>query len=369
MSETNVRENIENCIVDGKVYNLNDIEKMGFDNFSLRSHMFPYKSLFRYYPNIRKYVKEEKRYRNYSFESLVNNTVFLQDAKNFDDCFDCAIDLDFDKFLNNRLNKYCEYFKIDINDEKDINVWLYRLSVLFYTYGSVEKVLSHSMQFNDEVQRLTIGIFVRNVFVDVTKNKLQWQEAICSAVRKEYIDFCDSLSKFRICCFSTSPYLNRMWSSAYANNNQGFCIEYEIDLNDKSNIDIYNSIFPVIYSQKRNDYLPLSMNIDKTPSKDDLWQMYFNGLLRKSKHWKDQKEWRLILPKGLITQNPLPFLKIKKVYLGNKMPEKDKIKIIRYCKKNKIEYVGIIRKIDSFDLIECSFDCAKCYKLNSKIKD
>ena len=101
--------------------------------------------------------------------------------------------------------------------------------------------------------------------------------------------------------------------------------------------------------------------MDKSPSKDDLWQMYFNGLLRKSKHWEDQKEWRLILHKGFITQNPLPFFKIKKVYLGNKMPNKERLKIIKHCKKHSIEYVGIIRKNDSFDLIECNGDCAKCY--------
>lgn len=366
MCKTNIQENIEKCIVDEKEYNLRDIEKMGINNFSLSAHLFPYKSLFRYYPNTRKYIKEEKCYRNYSFESLVNNTIFLQDVKNFDDCFDCAVDLDFNKFFYNRTNKYCEYFKINTNDEKDINIWLYKLSVLFYECGTIEKVLTHSTSCNDEVQKLTIENFVRNVFDGVINNNLQWQEAIYNVISKEYIAFCDSLSDFRICCFSTSPYLNRMWSSAYANNNQGFCIEYEIDLNDKKNQNLYNNIFPVIYSQKRNDFVPLSKNVDKSPSKDDLWQMYFNGLLRKSKLWKDQKEWRLILHKGFINQNPLPFFKIKKVYLGNKMPNKERLKIIKYCKKHLIEYVGIIRKSDSFDLIECNGDCLKCKKQKRK---
>jgi len=366
MSEKNIQLNAEKCIVDEKEYNLKDIERIGINNFSLGSYLFSHKSLFRYYPNTRKYIKKEKRYRNYSFESLVNNTIFLQDAKNFDDCFDCAVDLDFNKFFHNRTNKYCEYFKININDEKDINVWLYKLSVLFYECCTIEKVLTYSTPCNDEVQKLTIEIFVRNVFDGVINNNLQWQEAICNAISKEYIAFCDSLSNFRICCFSTSPYLNRMWSSAYANNNQGFCIEYEIDLNDPKNQDLYNNIFPVIYSQKRNDFIPLSKNVDKSPSKDDLWQMYFNGLLRKSKHWEDQKEWRLILHKGFITQNPIPFFKIKKVYLGNKMPNKERLKIIKHCKKHSIEYVGIIRKNDSFDLIECNGDCAKCHIQDDK---
>lgn len=47
---------------------ISDIEKMGIDIFSWSAHLFHYKSLFRHYPNARKYIKEEKRYRNYSFE-------------------------------------------------------------------------------------------------------------------------------------------------------------------------------------------------------------------------------------------------------------------------------------------------------------
>ena len=48
------------CIIDGKAYKLEDVEKMGIDEFSKSAHIFPYKSLFKYYPNVRKYEKEEK---------------------------------------------------------------------------------------------------------------------------------------------------------------------------------------------------------------------------------------------------------------------------------------------------------------------
>lgn len=155
-----------------------------------------------------------------------------------------------------------------------------------------------------------------------------------------------------------------MWSSAYADNNKGFCVEYEIDLSIKNGIDLYNNIFPVIYSQTRNDFLPLIKNLDQTLTKKDLWQMFFNGLLRKSVHWKDQLEWRLILCDGFIQQNPIPFFKIKKVYLGNKMPAKERRKIISFCRTHNIEYVGLIREHNSFNLIECKNDCYLCKNNN-----
>lgn len=347
------------CIIDNKYYELSDVEKMDFDGFSFSAHRIPYTSLFRYYPNTKKYIKEEKKYRNYSFESLENNTIFLQDAKNFDDCFDCAVDLDYNKFLNNRAHKYCEYFNITINENDDINKLIYYLSCKLYECKTTETALLNVIELDDEISKLHIEVFINKVFINLIE-KQDWNIAILEAINDEYNDFYQSLSNFKICCFSTSPYLNRMWSSAYANNNKGFCIEYEIDLNNKEHLDIYNNIFPVIYSPKRNDFSLLSLNVDKSPTKEELWQIYFNGLLRKSHYWADQQEWRLILPVGLIKENPMTFLRIKKVYLGCKMSREDRLKIIKYCKLKSIEYVGIIREPNSFNLVECAFDCNIC---------
>ena len=109
------------CYIDGKEYQLSEVEKMGIDNFSNSAHIYPYKSLFKYYPNTKKYIKKEKKYVNYSFEALKNNTIFLQDAENFDDCFDCAVDLDWNNFLFARVKKYCKYFKVNILAKKDKN--------------------------------------------------------------------------------------------------------------------------------------------------------------------------------------------------------------------------------------------------------
>ncbi len=65
---------------------------------------------------------------------------------------------------------------------------------------------------------------------------------------------------------------------------------------------------------------------------------------------------------GFISQKPLPFFKIKKIYLGNKMSIKEQGKLIKFCCRNKIEYVGLVRANNSFDLVECSGDCFTCDK-------
>ena len=106
----------DSCCIDGIEYSLSDVEKMGLKNFQVSAHIHPYHSIFRYYPNTKKYVKEEKKYRNFSLEALKNNTIYLQDAKNFDDCFDCAVDLEWDKFLFERVKTYCTYFLFNFRE-------------------------------------------------------------------------------------------------------------------------------------------------------------------------------------------------------------------------------------------------------------
>ena len=41
--------------------------------FNEEAHKFAPKYLYKYFPNTRKWIKEEKRYRNFSYEALVDN--------------------------------------------------------------------------------------------------------------------------------------------------------------------------------------------------------------------------------------------------------------------------------------------------------
>ena len=165
----------------------------------------------------------------------------------------------------------------------------------------------------------------------------------CKINRDEKLGFCGTSNNIKI-----SKVMLHMWEEPIISGGRY----------DK----LYENFYPVIYSEKRGDLFLLSKNDDKTPTEEDIWQMYFNGLLRKDIIWKDQQEWRLILYGNLIEQNPISFYKIKKVYLGNRMPLKERKKIVTYCRKNNIEYVGLLRKPNSYDLVECKGDCYNCAK-------
>lgn len=202
-------------------------------------------------------------------------------------------------------------------------------------------------------ERLETENFYLNVSIEVRRGKCI-QDAIFEVIQREYRKFTQTLKKFKIACFSTSPYLNRMWSSSYGNMSKGFCIEYTINLdNYVKNLKTLLNLFPVIYSSIRNDSSRFYLSIEEELNSEKLWQLYFNGLLRKNNEWNDQKEWRLILYDKSIDidyegHNPIPFFKITKVFLGNKMPMRKRGKVVDTCKKYNIEYVGLVRKENSF---------------------
>ena len=335
----------DSCIVCGQICSLTQLGQLGWESFNNLVHIKnpPYR-LVRYY-----------RYNDNSINNLKDGTVYLNDTEKFDDCFDCAVDLEWDKFCVQRLKQYCKYFDIEDNGLA-IEELPYKIAQKLHENVMAKKPIKEIFcETLDELQKATIQKFTLSVFNAVKKLE-DWVPAVVEEIQSEYKEFVDMFKHFKITCFTTSPYLNRMWAT---NNSEGFCVEYEIDFKS----ELYVNLFPVIYSQKRNDFLPLSQNCDKKPDTNYLWQIYFNGLLRKSIHWADQNEWRLIQYESDKKAKSIPFFKAKKVYLGNKMKAEERKTIIAICKENEIPYVGIVRKPNSFDLVDCNANCEDCKNL------
>ena len=337
------------CIVFGKAYSLAEIEQLGWDGFDTLVHRRrPLTRLFRYFS----YSKD-------TLNNLENDTVYLTNAARFDDCFDCAVDLDWNLFFENRVKQYCFYLGIP-TDDLSIEELVKLIAIKICQYGDENKAIEASGKELDESQRLSIEILILSIYL-VWKNGIEILPEIEKVIHNEYVDFINKFNYFKFTCFSTSPYNNRLWASK---DNKGFCVEYEIDYKN----ELYVNLFPVIYSQKRNDFLPLSLNNDKKPSIDDLWQIYFNGLLRKSLHWVDQDEWRLIQFESDQEEKNSPFFKAKKVFIGNKMKAPERKALIAICKEKGIPYVGVIRKPNSFDLMDCKGDCNTCERTKQDSK-
>ena len=166
---------------------------------------------------------------------------------------------------------------------------------------------------------------------------------------------------FSTSCFTTNPFSQLMWGGTYGNSHKGFCLEYTIDTNLEEYKNIYLNLFPMIYCKTRPDISEsLIKYMDGDLDSDYLWDIYSNGVLRKSIDWAYQNEWRLLRLSSRFGKSSIKFYPITGVYLGNRMNYADRIKIIELCKTKKIPYYGVIQSSDLFEMKTCSLDCATC---------
>jgi len=169
-----------------------------------------------------------------------------------------------------------------------------------------------------------------------------WEEAFGKIIPSRQKD------TLKICSFSGTPHSIIMWSH-YADEHRGFCIEYDTESLPQEHLFI-RMLYPVIYSEKLFEgtkYYLAAMRDRKT------FNILFPALaaLYKSPEWSYEKEWRLVIPAGLLKEAsawriPTP----KRVYLGARMPDDKKRQIIEICARKGIEIHQMDLADDSFCL-------------------
>lgn len=97
-------------------------------------------------------------------------------------------------------------------------------------------------------------------------------------------------SQFRVACFTENNDSPLMWAH-YTDNHTGFCMEYDLT---KLPEGYRYSILPVIYSNNR---------YDATRSVIAQKNLLTNPFYFKSSHWDYEKEWRLMIPANMVTDN------------------------------------------------------------------
>lgn len=353
------------CIINGAPMCLDDVQNMGYDEFSLRSKLNMPLKLYHYYPNKESKDKKTEETVNYSIKALENNTVFLQTPTEFDDVYDSDINIDYQEYERLRLIEYCRRCKINITDTSSV------AEVRDIFINNVLKCLCDDKNLDglfikivdNEIEKLSNQVFSKRILANLYENN-DISSAIKNALIKEYSEYVSSLkTTFRTSCFSTTPYSQLMWGGAYADCHKGFCLEYTVLPNDKAYEDIFYNLFPMIYCKTRPDMTSKLVAVkDKKMTKEDLWDIYFHGALRKSIDWAFQNEWRLILPfsKQAIYDYNVKFFPITKVYLGNRMSIDKRKEIIDICHKKNIDYIGVKRNTKVYEMQDCEIKCEDC---------
>jgi hypothetical protein len=361
------------CLVCGNLWKLNDIKKMGWQEFSVRAKFGMPLKLYKYFSNTGKL--DNGKVVNYSIQALENNTVFLQAPSEFDDVYDSDIALDYATYEFLRLKEYCERCCIPterIETRQEMGDALINALIESYkSYNDFEHAFKKAVS---DKERISNMVFIQRIKLELCSH-VDLGVAACNTINAEYIEYSKQLKNtFRTTCFTTTPYSQLMWGGAYADYHRGFCLEYTVLPENDKYKDIFLNLFPMIYCKSRLDITEkLVKNQDKNITDDDLWDIYFNGALRKSIDWGYQNEWRLLLPSGrkIMTDFKVEFYPITKVFLGNRMHSEKRKEIIDICHDKAIPYVGVKRNQNLYEMQDCQVLCENCPNylsgLNTKV--
>ena len=177
----------------------------------------------------------------------------------------------------------------------------------------------------------------------------------------EAIQFMQKSSKLiSISCFTTNPNNDYFWSD-YANNHNGFCIEYKI--NKK------NNFYPVIYTDEKveiSDVLKTLIidtkktiidehrleqensqkySVISTNGLNYISYLYFNYCCKGLK-WKEEDEYRIVFANDEIQTTQGKEINYKdlsisanKIFIGKNCSDEDRKRLKEIANKFKIEYV------------------------------
>ena len=351
------------CIINRAVMDLDEIQKMGIQEFSLRAKINMPLKLYKYFPNLSDHATGV----NYSLQALKNNTVFMQSPSNFDDVYDSDISLDYLQYEKLRLMEYCLRCEICVNTTDTTQELKNKL--LGVMVDSLQSKGNISYAFvkkpDSELEKLSTDKFILDFQNEFMKTR-NMADALDLVISNDFTYYAERLKNtFRVSCFSTSPFSQLMWGGSYADCHRGFCIEYTILPNDSQYQEIYCNLFPLIYCKTRPNMTEiLTKAQDKPFDYESMWNIYFHGALRKSVDWAYQNEWRLLLPMRAekISDYNIPFFPITKVFLGNRMSAGDRNEIIRICHEKSYPYAGVTRNPLTFEMQECGILCEKCEK-------
>ncbi|WP_400078292.1 DUF2971 domain-containing protein [Winogradskyella sp. R77965] len=156
---------------------------------------------------------------------------------------------------------------------------------------------------------------------------------------KPVLEAVDTLLAFtrKIGIYSLSKTYNDelLWAH-YANSHKGFCIEYDLDIllqTYKSN-NIYQ--FPVVY--KKNPPSIDFQDVIKSSESDTIVRKMAGY---KSLRWKYEEEIRIVIDDFGI--HSYDYQALKSIYFGLRMPEKDKLEIMKRLSGRGINYFQIER--------------------------
>lgn len=316
-----------------------EVRKLRDSNYQVKRDLLKYKDN---YEPIFKYCSIE------SAKSILNNNcILLNNPQNFNDPFDALIDVTTEDEKESLELIYTYYFFDIIDRILNMNLQnvkgIQKFTIRFYKliYRKYKNAIIRNGIFECNAVMKKLSSFFMGIIPDEenNKNKEDFSKKILNIIKQ-------IRSSLIMSCFSKRYDSILMWSH-YADKHRGVCIEFErpdgfFDVQYKKNRIPFN----LVEATKRSlAYMASGNQLEYNDSK--LWNTIAKPLLTKSLDWKYEEEVRCIFTPSCSNEELemldygkyLYFMpsKIRRVYLGVNIGKEDKMSILEFCQKLKIE--------------------------------
>ena len=310
---------------------------------------------------LRDWIKEnipKKLYRfrsvsKYSINALQKDEIWGSTIQTFNDPFECLPCYNIDT-----INQYID---------NEFSVSLFNSKLQQVTANNIPKEITDT--FPPEIienMRVMSTQLVDNPFLPEylrqAKQMLisQWVSQMEKFRTQFILDILRHENLYNIACFSESYRSTLMWAH-YANSHSGFCVEYDIksplveclcncgSIHTCPGFMLNFAIAPVIYQEKRYDasagFMSMLVNWaienNKIPMSNHYYDMFLptKTMLTKHKSWEYEQEWRLFKrssPEAHTNHAMIALLKPTAVYLGARIKEHNKKRLINICREKCI---------------------------------
>lgn len=293
------------------------------------------------------------RFRNceeHNFDSLENGYIYLSRPSKMDDDFDVRLNIE----ITRNEEEYNKYVNEHIGDI--VMILLYSMAKAKPEYhkivSSIDKSLIYEMKNKcfdcsgyikkDKMKMFLLSKAGHNestskayqVVAEMMSSRSPMMVKFKEQFTQYLLGFSDSIrDKYALCSFCEDIDNDVLWSK-YADEFNGFVIEYTIIPNNLT------TILPVLYEDKEIidifDLFEMGIRYEKKPVnyEDPIVKMVLRQLLTKKPIWSSQKEWRFFSNKLL---GKVPFKYASAVYAGKDMSPENLKRLLKICKKKGIK--------------------------------
>jgi len=293
-----------------------------------------------------KYLYKYRPFDFWAFDMLEKNYVYLCPAEKLDDETECVTSSDFNDLY-------------DVESDSLKTKLIYQLMEILRpyiseeNYQSIKKIVDNCVDgqsiidssfLNNILEQFQILVSGKDIVLLknslATISDLSTNSNIGDQIKKLLEMGVNARKQIGICSLCESNDIEEMWK-LYADNLTGYCVQLDMEYYDSNNPPL-----PVFYKKERQNNVVMELvaslvkQVIREFSNNEIKTDASNFLrlfLTKFDKWSYQKEWRLIGKAGDKLISP----KIKTIWLGNNVEEKNRFKMKSFCKKNDIELKNI----------------------------